>query len=147
MNRHHKILISAFISAAMLLPGVAQAMPIQVFDRMSARDQDDYVVLLLTGAQQVLTDAGSPDQAAQVQKLFTEKLAGEDIPLGLIEFESNLDIARVADAKNHLKKPNDPRVEVEDAMFLTLQKNHIDLPDSFFTVNSNFHPKLPPQSK
>jgi hypothetical protein len=39
-------------------------------------------------------------------------------------------------------------VEVERAMAMTLQENgnRIDLPDSFFTVASNFKPKLPPQN-
>jgi hypothetical protein len=32
-------------------------------------------------------------------------------------------------------------------MFVTLQKNHIDLPDSLYTVNKDFKPKLPPQTK
>ena len=40
-----------------------------------------------------------------------------------------------------------PRLEVEDAMFVTLQKNYIPLPDSFYTVNKNFKPKHLPQSK
>jgi hypothetical protein len=49
------------------------------------------------------------------------------------------------DAKHVIDHPNDPRLEVEDVMGLTLQKNHIELPDSFFTVLSNFRPKFPPQ--
>jgi hypothetical protein len=32
--------------------------------------------------------------------------------------------------KECFENPNSPRIEVEDAMALTLQKNHIDLPDS-----------------
>ena len=32
-------------------------------------------------------------------------------------------------------------------MFVTLQKNYIPLPDSFYTVNKNFKPKHLPQSK
>jgi hypothetical protein len=30
-------------------------------------------------------------------------------------------------------------------MFLTLEKNHIELSDSFWDVNENFRPKLPPK--
>jgi hypothetical protein len=37
-------------------------------------------------------------------------------------------------------------LEVEDAMAVTLKKNGIELPDSFFTVASNFQPKLPPKN-
>ncbi len=29
-------------------------------------------------------------------------------------------------------------------MAVTFQRNHIDLPDSFYTVNNGFQPKLPP---
>jgi len=29
----------------------------------------------------------------------------------------------------------------------TLHKNGIELPDSFYTVASNFHPKLPPKKQ
>ena len=49
--------------------------------------------------------------------------------------------------KHAAAHPNDPRLEVEDAMFVTLQKNYIPLPDSFYTVNKNFKPKHLPQSK
>jgi len=49
------------------------------------------------------------------------------------------------DAKDHIRKPQDPWLEVEDVMAATLEKNHIDLPDSFFTVNSGFQPKFPPK--
>jgi hypothetical protein len=36
--------------------------------------------------------------------------------------------------------------EGRPAMFATLDKNHIPLPDSFYTVASNFKPKLPLQA-
>jgi hypothetical protein len=45
------------------------------------------------------------------------------------------------------KNPKDPRIEVEDAMAATLDKNHIQLPDSFFTVNKNFKPRHAQQKK
>jgi hypothetical protein len=40
-------------------------------------------------------------------------------------------------------------LEVEDALFVTLNKNGIELielPDSFFTVASGFRPNLPAKS-
>lgn len=55
------------------------------------------------------------------------------------------EIWRMHDAKDHIRKPQDPWLEVEDVMAATLEKNHIDLPDSFFTVNSGFQPKFPPK--
>jgi hypothetical protein len=145
MNRFNKFLVAAFMSAAMLIPGAIQAMEIQQFDKMASQDRSDYVADLVLGAEKVLIDEGRSDLAAQVDKLFTETLGDVKIPLGMIEFSRNLDRVRLDDAKNAAAHPNDPRLEVEDAMFLTLQKNGINLPDSFFTVNSNFKPKLPPQ--
>jgi hypothetical protein len=94
-----------------------------------------------------LTDEGRPDLAAQVKQLFTTKNSGDVDTIGMVEFERNLALFRVNDAKHAAAHPNDPRLEVEDAMAATLQKNHIDLPDSFFTVNKNFKPKHPIQSK
>jgi hypothetical protein len=37
------------------------------------------------------------------------------------------------------------RLEVEDAMIVTLKKNGIDLAPSFLTFASGFRPKYPPQ--
>jgi hypothetical protein len=148
MNGFNRFLVvAAFLSAAMLLPGMVQAMEIRQFDKMADQDQADYVVALINGAEKILTDEGRPDLAAQVEHLFTTKDPGDADTIGMVEFIRNLALLRVADAKNAQENPKDPRVEVEDAMAVTLQKNHIDLPDSFFTVNKNFKPKHPIQSK
>lgn len=145
MNRLNTFLVTALVAAAMVLPNIAQAMAIVQFDKMADQDQADYVVALVNGAEKILTDEGKPNLAAQVEHLFTTKNPGDADVIGMVEFERNLAIARVADAKRAAKDPHAPRVEVEDAMAVTLQKNHIDLPDSFFTVGSNFHPKFPPK--
>jgi len=99
------------------------------------------------GAEQVLRDEGRPDLADQVDHLFTTTLPHDAHTIGMVEFERNLAIMGANDAQHAIDHPNDPRLEVEDAMFATLDKNHIPLPDSFFTVASNFKPKLPPQAK
>ncbi len=52
-----------------------------------------------------------------------------------------LALARVTDAKNVTKDLNARRIEVEDAMALTLKKNGIILPPSFMHVGDNFKPK------
>lgn len=114
---------------------------------MAVQDQGDYIQALVDGAQKVLNDEGRSDLAAKVDQLFTEIPSGDKMSLGMVEFESNLALLRLADAENAQKNPKDPRVEVEDAMALTLQKNHIDLPDSFFTVASGFKPKHTPPAK
>ncbi len=62
--------------------------------------------------------------------------------IGMVQnLRGNLAILRENDAKNAITHPTDPRLEVEDVIFLNLKKNHIDLPDNFYTVNSNFRPK------
>ena len=99
----------------------------------------------MEGAEKVLTDERRPDLSAQVSKLFTTHLGNDQISVGMGEFSRNLARARLIDAQNAAKDRNAQRVDVEDALFVTLQKNHIDLPDSFFTVLSNFRPKFPPQ--
>jgi len=140
MNRFRKFLVAAFMSAAMLLPNMAQAMEIRQFDKMAGPDQDEYIAELIQGAEKVLTDEGKPDLSAKVNKLFTTRLGNDQISVGMTEFSINLVRARLIDVQNVAKDPNAQRVEVEDAMFATLKKNGIELPDSFFTVLSNFKP-------
>ncbi len=135
------------LSASMLFLTTAKAMEIQKFDKMAAEDQGAYIATLIVGAQKVLIDAGRNDDADKVQNLFAKVLPGDKVSVGAGEFVRNLDRARVADVQNIIKDPKAQRLEVEDAMFVTLQKNHIELPDSFFTVAKNFKPKYPPQSK
>src|ERR1700693_5333991 len=122
MNRTGKFLAATFLSAAMLFTSAAQAMEIRQFDKMAIPDQSDYVGLLVQGAEQVLRAEGRADLAAQVDHLFTTTMPGDAHTIGSVEFELNLALARVDDAKHALDHPDDPRLEVEDAMFLTLQK-------------------------
>lgn len=136
---------AAILSAAILLCGDAQAMEIEKFDRMAAQDQSDYIVVLIEGAQKVLIQSGKKDLADKVHKLFTKKLPGDESPVGVVELESNIARARLADIRNLEKDQNAQRLEVEDAMAVTLKKNGIQLPTTFYTIASGFHPKLPPQ--
>jgi hypothetical protein len=140
---------AVILSAAILLSGAAQAMEIQQYDKMALQDQNDYAIALIVGSQRVLIDAGKGALAAQIQKLFKETLPGEQIPLGLVEFESNLDRARVADAERASQDPTAHRLQVEDAMLVTLQKNNIPLSREFVqgfrAINVGFRPKLPRQ--
>jgi|SRR5882672_1555046 len=133
----------SFLSLAMLFAHSAQAMEIWQYDKMADADQSEYVADLVVGAQKVLRDDGKPNVAEQVRKLFTTIVPGNKIPLGVAEFEVNLALARVYDAENIAKDPKAQRVEVEDAMGATLQKNGIEVPDSFFTVATSFKPKFP----
>jgi len=134
---------ATILSAAMLISSATQAMEIRQFDKMADPDQVKYIDGLISGAEKVLTDAGKPALAAQVERLFTTKHSGDNATMGMIEFERNLALLRLDDAKDHEKKANDPRLEVEDVVILTLHKNNLELPDSFYDVNKNFRPKLP----
>ncbi len=145
MNRFNDFLAATFLSAAMFFIGAAQAMEIRQFDKMAEDDQNEYVAELIVGAQQVLKEAGNPDLAGQVHTLFTtKKNSADQISLGRAEFEANLARAREADERRIGSDPNARRLEVEDAMIVTLRKNGIELPPSFLTVASNFKPKFPP---
>jgi hypothetical protein len=145
MNRVNKSLAATFLSAVMLFTSVAQAMEIRQFDNMADRDQAEYVGLLVQGAEKELIGQGRTDLAAKIDQLFTKTPPGDRMPLGMTEFEINLALLRLADAKNAENNPNDPRVEVEDVMAITLEKNGTKLPDSFFAVAKHFKPKFPPQ--
>jgi hypothetical protein len=61
----------------------------------------------------------------------------------------NVAAARVADAERAAKDPNAHRLEVEDAMLVTLQKNNIPMSrpfvQAFRAINTNFQPKSPPE--
>lgn len=140
------ILAVTFLSASLFVTGTAAAMEIRQFDKMAGPDQDEYIADLVEGAEKVLTAEGRIDLSGQVSKLFTTHLGNDQISLGMGEFMRNLARARLFDVQNVAKNPNAQRLEVEDALGVTLQKNHIDLPDSFYTVMSNFRPKLPPKN-
>lgn len=145
MNGFKKNMAATFLSAAVLFTSAAQAMQIQQFDKMAGQDQDEFIAELVQGAEKVLTDEGKPDLAAQVSYLFTTNAPNSNISIGMSQFMVTLALARVADVKRVEKDPNARRLEVEDAMIVTMRKNGIELPPSFLTVASNFKPKLPPQ--
>jgi hypothetical protein len=131
------------VSVAVLSASVAQAMQIQQFDKMTAQDQADYITALVDGAQKVLIDEGRSDLGAQVHKLFTDVPAGDTITLGMEGFETNLAQGRLYDAERYAKDHNVRRLNVEDAMIVTLKKNGIVLPLAFVHVADGFHPKFP----
>ena len=146
MKMFNKVLAAAaFVSASMFLTKPAQAMSIFQFDKMADQDQSEYTGDLIVGAEKVLSDKGRSDLAAQVKHLFTTRNAGDADVIGMLEFERNLAILRENDARHEIAHPNDPRLQVEDVMFSTLQKHHIDLPDNFYGIASNFQPRFPPK--
>ena len=142
MNTLRTLAIGSFLlTAGMVLSAPSHAMQIQEFDRMVARDRQDYVNLLIESAQKVLSEAGRQNDAAKAHKLFTEVQKGDAMPKGETEFENNLALARVG---NGSSDPRSAGMEVEDAFAVTLKKNGIELPGSFFTVASKFLPPIVP---
>jgi hypothetical protein len=145
--RGFKVLAATFLSAALLAASAAQAMEIEQYDKMSNDDESEYVALLVGGAEQAIKDEGRADLAAQVDHLFTTTDPGDAHTIGVVEFQMNLALAREADVKRAAQDPNAHRLEVEDAMLVTLKKNNILLSEDFIrafrAINSGFRPKLP----
>jgi hypothetical protein len=151
MNRFNAQLAVACLSASLLAASAAQAMEIRQFDKLADQDQSEYIGNLIVGAENALIDEGKPDLAAQIKTLFTTKQPGDADVMGAVEFERNLALARVADAQRAEQDPKAHRLEVEDAMLVTLKKNNIPMSQDFVrgfrAINSNFRPKYPPQKQ
>jgi len=144
MSRVSVFLTAGSMLAAILVASAAQAMEIWKFDKMAQDDRAEYVSELIGGAEKVLTDEGKADQAGQVAYLFRTNTPDGNTSIGMSQFTVTLAMARLTDAKNVEKDPSTARIEVEDAMTLSLEKNDgIKLPDSFFRIASSFRPKYP----
>jgi hypothetical protein len=145
MHRFSAVAAGGLLFAVAVVFGPAQAMEIRQFDKMAGADQDEYIADLVEGAEKVLTDEHRPDLSAQVSKLFTTHLGNDQISVGMTEFSINLVRARLADAERFAKEPSAHRLEVEDAMLVTLKKNNIPLSEDFIrafrAINSGFRPK------
>jgi hypothetical protein len=151
MNRFNKFLVAAFMSAAMLLPNMAQAMDITQFDQMTNQDRQAFLDSLSRDAETVLEQEGRSADATKVHQLFNDIRPGDNLPLGEAELELNLDNQRVRDAEKHIKNPDAPRLQVESALALTLNAHDIKItPDfvkAFMQLTGTFQPKFPPQTK
>ncbi len=145
------ILAAMFLSATLLAASAAQAMEIRQFDKMANNDQAEYVSELIQGAEKVLTDEGRSDQAEQGATLFRTNAPDGNISIGMSQFILDLAKARLADAQRALKDPGAHRLEVEDAMLVSLKKNNIPMLQEFIrdfrAINNNFRPKYPPQKQ
>ncbi len=145
MNGLKTSVAATLFLAVLLRPDSAPAMEIWQFDKMTGPDQAEFIGVLVQGAEKVLTDAGRPDQAAQVSSLFTTNAPDNSISAGMQQFMVNLAVARHADEKRLEQDPNVTRLEVEHAMILTLKENNVLLPQSFMTVAKDFTPRFPPR--
>jgi hypothetical protein len=131
MNRFNKFLVAAFMSAAMRLPNMVQAMDIVQFDQMTAQDRQAFLDFVRQAAETVLNQEGRSDDAAKVHHLLNDISPGSVLPLGEAEFEMNLDNERVRDAEKHAQNHDAPRVQVEVALAETLSKNGVKITPDF----------------
>ena len=149
MNGVKKYLAATFLSAAMLLPNMAQAMDIIQFDQMTAQDRQDFLNSLSKAAETVLEQEGRSADAMKVHHLFDDIRPGDELPIGEAELEGNLANERVRDAKKHIQNHEAPRVQVEVALALTLSKNGIQVTPDFvkalMKLTGTFQPKSPPR--
>ena len=125
MNGVEKYLAATFLSAAMLLPNMAQAMDIIQFDQMTSQDRQGFIDFLPKAAETVLNKEGRSDDVAKAHQLFNAVSSGSNLPLGVGELEMNLENQRVRNVQQHIKNPHAPQLHVESALALTLSKNGI----------------------
>ncbi len=130
-----------FTSTLLLFTTTAQAMEIWHFNQMTSDDQINFISLLVASVEK----STKPDQLPRVQRFFKNKQPGEAIS-GMGQFEMNLSLATVADLDAFARNPKARRLEVEDVMYTTLERNGIALPESFRPV-VRFQPKVPFSSR
>ncbi|MFZ1976231.1 MAG: hypothetical protein WAU89_25540 [Candidatus Acidiferrales bacterium] len=128
------------LTAVVFFAPLAQATEIRQFDRMSGDDQIRFIDKLVDSVE----DASKSDPAllARVKRFFLAKQPGENIS-GMGRFELNLSLARIADLQAAAKNPKAHRLEVEDVMYVTLERSGIVLGKTFRPSASNFKPEKP----
>ncbi len=85
-------------------------------------------------------------QLPRVKRFFQKKQPGEVIS-GMGQFEMNLSMARLADVEARDKNPRARRLDVDDVMYVTLERNGIALPEGFRPAAMQFKPTLPVSTK
>lgn len=135
-----KAALAVLLSASLVLAQVAQALEIHVFDKIAPDDQIDYVGDLVDSVERSVPASELP----RVKRFFQNKQPGEVIS-GMGQFELNLSLARVADLQAAEKDPRARRLQVEDVMYVTLERNGIKLPAGFRPIANTFHATRPPR--
>jgi hypothetical protein len=125
------------------LPAALPATTFPQFNKMDIYEQAEFVAVMVNATQAALRDAGNSDQAAQIEQLFTTIEPGDATSVGLVELERNLALARVYAAKDAEKDSKAKPIEVEDALFVTLEKNKIPMTtnvmNAVMDALANFH--------
>ena len=143
MRCNNKYLAGTFLSAALLVSHLADAMPIHQFDKMSETDQAKYMSLLLNGTASQFKAQGKQTDLANLMTAFKHS-SGPGLASGYVEFKNNLDAARASNAAN-AKNPNKKSLDVEYAFGLTLKQNRIPVSaKELLAAGRNFKPSGPP---
>jgi hypothetical protein len=152
-------LAAALASAAIQFAVTANAMSFPQFDKMSTSGQAEFIADLVDRTEKALKDEGKAELAMKVEQLFADIKPGDKMSLGLAELERNVARARLADVHRLEKDPKAPLLDVEDALFVTLQKNGIELSSnamngvinalaSFHSMtNAEFHAQSPVEQR
>jgi hypothetical protein len=142
MNTVGRTGILTLIVAGMLYSSVAPALEIWRFDQMADNDQIAYVSALEESVKNAMPAAQLP----RVKRFFQKKQPGEVIS-GMGQFEMNLSMARLADVQARDKNPRARRLDVDDVMYVTLERNGIALPEGFRPAAMQFKPAQPLSTK
>ncbi|MGH9684699.1 MAG: hypothetical protein ACRD4S_13945 [Candidatus Acidiferrales bacterium] len=140
------LLFVSFAVAVFSAPVPLRATGFDRFDKMQAMLQAEFVAVMVDTTQKALRDAGSTAYADQIEQLFTKVEPGDSMSLGLVELERNIARARLADVHNLEKDPKTTqRIAVEDALFVTLEKNNIKMTtpvmNAVLDAMDKFHPQ------
>lgn len=115
----------ATVAAVSFFPAFVNAIGFEKFDSYNSAGQASCLANMVQMTKLAFRNEGRADLADQVDKLFTTTDAGDTSPIGVIEVVRNIAIARVADLKRVKENPQARRIQVEDALLLTLKKNNI----------------------
>jgi hypothetical protein len=127
MNRLRKVVTGSLVSGLALLASAANAVNFPVFDQMDSYAQAEFIADMVDTTQQALREDGKPDLALKMEQLFSFGGPSDTMSVGLAELEKNVSRARIADLDRLGKDPKAQRLDVEDALFVTLKKNGIEL--------------------
>lgn len=132
------------IALVLMFPSHLCSMPIERFDRMPIEVQAEFIATMVDATEKTLRESGEAAKADTVARLFNEVKAGDTLPIGLIVLEENIARARVFDLERVQKDPGAQRVQVEQALFLTLKKLGAEVPretgNSVLAIFRAFHP-------
>ena len=135
-------LAAALAAAGLSFPVSMNAIGFEKFDRFNSVGQAECLANMVQMTMLAFRNEGRADLAEQVDKLFTTTEPGDASPIGIVEVLRNVALARVADLKRFSKDPQAGRIQVEDALFVTLKKNNIfteAMPDDALQLTAGFH--------